>query len=170
MTGKERIDEIMKEVAAGSKKKSRLADIIKEFLIIHTEGGLLGLQIEYLREAFDLSDPKDIIPIPFTPAYILGIINVRGEIVPVLSLETILGIPGAEGRYTTIVVIDYQFKIAFPIKEIVDLKGIDTKELKSIKDSQKTQEEQLLFQEFDYQGQPVTIVDVLKLYSSNYLT
>jgi purine-binding chemotaxis protein CheW len=170
MTGKERIDEIMKEVSAGSKKQARVSDIIKEFLIIETEGGLLGLQIEYLREAFDLQDSKEIIPIPFTPAYILGIINVRGEIVPVLSLERILGLPGSEGMYSKIVVIDHQFKIAFPVKEIVDLKGIDTKELKTIKDTQKAQEDQLLFQEFDYQEHPVTILDVLKLYSSNYLT
>jgi purine-binding chemotaxis protein CheW len=169
MTGKERINDIIAQVSTEGKKQAKKSSILKEFLIISTERGLLGIQIEYMREAFELVDAKDIIPIPFTPTFILGIMNVRGEIIPVISIEQVLGIGISPPDCTKIIVIDHRFRVAFPVKDIVDLVPIDTKELKTIKDAMKAQDDQLLLQEFDYNGKSVMIVDILKMYASTYL-
>lgn len=90
MKSNTRIDEIIKTIE--DKKKMEKSNITKEFLIVDTGSNLIALQLEYLREVFDLNDKRDIVPIPFTPEYIMGIINVRGEILPVLSILNILGL------------------------------------------------------------------------------
>ena len=39
-----------------------------------------------------------ITPIPRSPAYISGVINLRGEITNIMNLNTLLGLPGEKAR------------------------------------------------------------------------
>ena len=49
-----------------------------------------ALETRYVREVCPL---KDLTPLPCTPACILGIVNVRGRILPVLDLKTLFDLP-----------------------------------------------------------------------------
>ncbi len=169
MAGKEKITEILNTLSAEGAHRAKKSDIIKDYLVIDAGTALIGIQVEYLREVFDIQDMNDVIRIPFSPQYILGIINVRGEIVPVLSFEQVLGLEESDAQYTKMVIIDEKFKIAFPVKDIIDLKSQEIKALTAIKDVKRPADEQLFFQEFEYDGRKVIIVDVLKLYGTRYL-
>jgi purine-binding chemotaxis protein CheW len=46
-----------------------------------------------------------VTPIPNTPDYILGVINLRGAIVPIVDLRRRFGMPGAEFGPTTVVIV-----------------------------------------------------------------
>ena len=162
MSKKERINEIIKEAEENKNKDKDKSKIVKEFLIIDINSNFFALQLEYLREIFDLTDKDDIVPIPFTPQYILGIINVRGEIIPALSLLRILEIEDKNfNNYLKIAIIDEKFKIAFPFTEIIDIKPI--------KNATKKNKDQFLTSEFEYGDKIISIIDIIKIYSSNYL-
>ncbi len=169
MGGKERIEEILKTAGRDKGAKSAATGITKEFLIVGIGNTLIGLHIEYLREVFDLQDQGDVIPLPFVPPYLLGVINVRGEIVPVLALSDILGLDESRAGALKMVIIDEKFKAAFPVREILDLKAIDVKDLRTVRDPTKKSEDHLLTQEFSYEGKTVGVIDVIKLYSSRFL-
>ncbi len=49
-----------------------------------------AVEISRLREVYPL---KELTPLPCTPPFVLGIINVRGQILPVLSLKTFFDFP-----------------------------------------------------------------------------
>ncbi len=49
-----------------------------------------ALETRYVREVCPL---KDLTPLPCTPPFVLGIVNVRGRIVPVLDLKTLFDLP-----------------------------------------------------------------------------
>lgn len=49
-----------------------------------------GIETTSVREIYPL---KDYTPVPCTPAYILGIINVRGEIITVINLKKFFELP-----------------------------------------------------------------------------
>lgn len=49
-----------------------------------------ALETRYVREVCPL---KDLTPMPCTPAFVLGIVNVRGRIVPVLDLKKFFDLP-----------------------------------------------------------------------------
>src|SRR5664279_5629709 len=49
-----------------------------------------GLESAYIREVYPL---KDFTPLPGVPAFILGIINVRGQIMPVVDLKKLFNLP-----------------------------------------------------------------------------
>ena len=49
-----------------------------------------GIESEFVREIYPL---KDFTSLPGTPAYVLGIINVRGQILSVLDLKVFFNLP-----------------------------------------------------------------------------
>jgi purine-binding chemotaxis protein CheW len=50
-----------------------------------------GLELHYVREVWPL---KDLTPIPCTPSFVFGVINVRGQILSVINLKELLNLPG----------------------------------------------------------------------------
>jgi purine-binding chemotaxis protein CheW len=61
-----------------------------------------------------------VTPIPNTPPYVKGVMNLRGTIVPVIDLRLRLGMPAAEyGPFTVIVVLSVGAKIVGTIVDAV---------------------------------------------------
>jgi purine-binding chemotaxis protein CheW len=47
-------------------------------------------------------------PLPGTPAFLAGLINVRGRIVPVVDLRPLLGMPSTDGPSMSVVLVAYR--------------------------------------------------------------
>ncbi|MRI83739.1 MAG: chemotaxis protein CheW [Nitratiruptor sp.] len=54
---------------------------------------LIGIDIKNVTK---ISKRLDITPVPKTPDHILGVMNLRGNIVPVVNLKKMLGLPNAD--------------------------------------------------------------------------
>src|SRR4051794_26638577 len=46
-----------------------------------------------VERVLEVAEPGDLTPVPGSPAQIIGIRNLRGQVVPVLSLATLLRLP-----------------------------------------------------------------------------
>lgn len=63
-----------------------------------------GIEILVVREIIGL---MDVTPVPRTPAYIRGVINLRGRIIPVVNLRTKFGLATVkDSAETCIIVVD----------------------------------------------------------------
>lgn len=60
---------------------------VVEFILAHERYAVVS---EYVREVYPL---EDITPLPCTPAFVLGIINVRGEILSVIDIKKFFDLP-----------------------------------------------------------------------------
>jgi purine-binding chemotaxis protein CheW len=61
-----------------------------------------GLEILKVREIIGY---MDITPVPQTPAYVKGVINLRGQVIPVIDLRSKLGMPTAEVTEETCIIV-----------------------------------------------------------------
>lgn len=61
---------------------------MKQFLIFESDELLFGADVEYVVE---IITNHIITPLPIVPSYIRGIINLRGQIIPVLDIRLRLG-------------------------------------------------------------------------------
>lgn len=75
---------------------------VEEFLGISLERELIGIP---LKKTLTISKVLDTVKVPYTPSYLVGVINLRGDIIPVLSLKQLLGLR-EEKEATRIVVLD----------------------------------------------------------------
>jgi len=49
-----------------------------------------------VEQVLEVAEPGDLAPVPGAPAQIVGVQNLRGQVVPVISLATLLGLPAEE--------------------------------------------------------------------------
>jgi len=105
-------------VPAGDKeiKKTEQDVTILEFLGILLEDELIGFP---LTEVLSISKVTEIVPVPFSPSYIVGVINLRGDIIPIISLKSRLGLPESK-EYTMVVILDTSFgKVGILVDKVV---------------------------------------------------
>lgn len=62
-----------------------------ELLVVSLGGERFGIETLYALEAISL---RELIPVPCTPAFVLGVVNYRGRILAILDLRRILNLPG----------------------------------------------------------------------------
>ena len=78
-----------KELARDDRKEKTIEEPIEviEFLLAHER---YGIESCYVREIYPL---KELTPVPCTPQFVLGIVNVRGQIVSVIDMKKFFDLP-----------------------------------------------------------------------------
>ncbi|MEI8122346.1 MAG: chemotaxis protein CheW [bacterium] len=65
-----------------------------EVVIFNLAAGRYAVESVYVREVYPLGE---LTPLPCTPAFVTGIMNVRGDILAVIDLRVFLDLPGDAG-------------------------------------------------------------------------
>lgn len=73
-----------------------------QILTFHLDQQLFGVDILRVREIRGLAQ---VTTVPETPPHVLGVLNLRGVVVPVIDLRTRLGLPAVAGTATTVIVV-----------------------------------------------------------------
>lgn len=102
-------------VKAEDVKDKRAKVNILEFLSVYLESELMGIP---LTKVVEITKIKEIVPVPFSKSYIRGVINIRGEILAIVSLKEKLHLQ--ESRESQrIVILETKFgKVGIIVDEI----------------------------------------------------
>src|SRR5688500_4394511 len=72
----------------------------------------------------------EVTPIPQTPAYFLGIMNLRGLVISVMDLRTKLGIKPKGGTEETVMILDLgNFNLGVLVDQVTQVVEVDEKTL-----------------------------------------
>ncbi len=80
-------------------------------------GELFALQVEHVQEVLL---QQSYSPVPLAPAYIIGLVNLRGQIIAAIDLRTLLHFPTRQESGTLLVVKDREL-IGIVVDEIGDV-------------------------------------------------
>lgn len=83
---KTRAEALAREPAPAQAADAHLEAV--EFLLAYER---YAIESRYVREVYPL---ENLTPLPGTPSFVLGIVNVRGEILPVIDIKTFFDLPG----------------------------------------------------------------------------
>ncbi len=87
-------------------KKTQSVEIIKQYLTFRIGNENYGLELSQTREIIEYSG---ITEVPLMPNFLRGVINLRGEVVPVIDLAVRLGRKSIEvQKRTCIIVVELQ--------------------------------------------------------------
>lgn len=89
-----------------------------------------GIEIDHIQEVYPLSDYT---PLPSTPDYVMGIINVRGKILSIININKYLGIDlhGITNLNTVIILHCPEMEFGILVDDIVGVRRINSEELQS---------------------------------------
>lgn len=106
----------------------------KQFLSVYLDKAIYAFDIQKVKEIIDVIH---ITRVPRMPDYMLGAINLRGEVVPVLDLRERFGLPKGEQTVDTgiIIVETSQFghgsKLGLLVDAISQVLTLDTKRIEA---------------------------------------
>lgn len=94
-----------------------------QYLTLLLKSQYYGVPIGTVRE---INQIGDVVPVPHTPEFVLGVMNLRGKVIPVVDLRKKFGMESApRTRETCIVVIDGQAgqigMVVDAVSEVVEL-------------------------------------------------
>ncbi len=99
------------------------AETLLEVLEFHLAQERYAVEVRYVREVLPL---KDLTPLPCTPSFVLGIVNVRGRILPVLDLKKFFDLPekGLTDLHRIILVRDHELELGLLADVVVGVRSI----------------------------------------------
>jgi len=100
---------------------------VVEFLLAHER---YGIESRYVREIYPL---KELTPVPCTPSFVLGIINVRGQILSVIDVKKFFDLPekGLTNRNKVIILQNDGMEFGILADVIAGTKSLRLTELQS---------------------------------------
>jgi purine-binding chemotaxis protein CheW len=90
------------EQNASNPAMTGLDDIGGKYLTFQLADESYGLEILRIREIIGM---MQITPIPRTPEFVLGVINLRGKVIPVVDLRSKFGLPYREPDERTCIIV-----------------------------------------------------------------
>jgi purine-binding chemotaxis protein CheW len=72
-------------------EQKKVASAVIEVITFTLAAETYGIESAFVREVYQL---KDFTPLPGAPSFIFGIVNVRGQILPVVDLKKFFNLPG----------------------------------------------------------------------------
>ena len=99
-----------------------------EVLVFQLAWESYGVETALVREVHPL---KDLTPIPCTPPFVLGIVNLRGELCPVIDLKRLFGLPESSltNATSTIILRDAAMEFGLIADVIVGVDLVDAAEM-----------------------------------------
>lgn len=100
-------------------------------LVVRLGEETYGLPLRSLTAVFQVTTA--VVPVPCTPPFVAGITNIRGRVVPVIDLATLLGISAAASEANAIIVVSNDaMTVAFRVSAIDDAIKVKTGELQPV--------------------------------------
>ena len=118
------------QVLARPPEQASAADTLLDVLEFHLAQERYAVETRYVREVYPL---KDLMPLPCTPPFVLGIVNVRGHILPVLDLKKFFSLPenGLTDLHCIILVHGRELEFGLLADVIVGVRSIPVESLQS---------------------------------------
>ena len=105
------------------KEEAEEREVIHQMLVFTIDGDNYGVSVLPIRS---IIKPLPVFIVPGTPKFIKGLINLRGEVIPVFDLRTRFGLPEKDfSEHTRFVVVETQEKVGgLVVDEIKGVKSI----------------------------------------------
>lgn len=93
---------------------------VKQYVVFEIEGEIYALDILFVESIERMSQ---ITRVPYSPAEMLGVINLRGDVIPVASIRQVLGY--GEQHYTEatrIIIVQYEdYRIGMVVDRVLEI-------------------------------------------------
>ena len=99
------------------------------YSIFSVSGKLFGLEISTVREVLP---PPKITYLPNVPTHVVGVFNLRGNIISLVDIQQILGLNLSDKKDTDMVLLveSSNFQISFAVDQVLDFVEVDNSKVK----------------------------------------
>lgn len=120
-----------------------------------------GIDILNIQEIIRYTPPTKV---PKAPAFVEGVINFRGEIIPVLNLDRVFGLACDDKEYTVIVVVETSQKMyGLLVDNVLDIVSFGIAEIQPVPEFSNNEKTRYLKSMAKHDNQIVLMLDMDRL-------
>ena len=146
------------------KKKTKTSDdsIKKQFVGFSLDNEIYGLDI---MMAESIERVSNITRVPKTQDYVLGVTNIRGDIVPIINLRLRLGMEDVEyDEDTRIIILRFEnYRIGMIVDRVNDVFSVSDANIQIGKDIFKDRRNELIAEVIKLQETYILVLDLMKV-------
>ncbi len=108
-----------------------------QYIVIRLGDEQYGIDISYIDNIVRM---QNITRVPKMPAYLLGVINLRGEVIPVMSLRRKMSLPDDEYTRTTRIIIlklESQGNVGVIVDEVKEVVTLTSEDIDKVQHNKK---------------------------------
>lgn len=135
-----------------------------ETIIVFTIGDeCVGIDIRKVLEVTEVHEP---VVVPRSADYVLGLVNVRGDVIPVLSLRKRLGMEGTEQSNVMLIVEDDGRVAGLKVDTLLGTRKIKEAKIKKTSEFLAAQEKKnFIYGVYEIDEKPILILNLAKALS-----
>jgi purine-binding chemotaxis protein CheW len=137
-----------------------------QMLTFALEGVSYGVNVHQVREVKNF---EGVTPVPYAPAYIKGVTNLRGEVVPVIDLHKRFGL--AERKATDemgiMVIVQGKHPIGVMVDAVMDVLTVAKKDIESAHESLTTIRSDAMLGIAKHDKELIILMDLQKIVSKD---
>jgi purine-binding chemotaxis protein CheW len=143
-------------------KSSNANDEVLQWVTFHLENETYGINVMQVQEVLRYTD---IAPVPGAPGYVLGIINLRGNVVTVIDTRSRFGLPSSDATDSTrIVIIEAEKQvIGILVDSVAEVVYLRTSEIDNAPNVGTDESAKFIQGVSNREGQLLILVDLNKL-------
>ena len=103
-----------------------------QYIVIRLGEEQFGIDIRFIDNIVKM---QNITRVPKVPAYLKGVINLRGEVIPVMSIRMKMGLPDDEFTRTTRIIIlksEQQGNVGIIVDEVKEVVMLETTQIEKV--------------------------------------
>ncbi len=141
-------------------------DEVLQWVTFKLEGEAYGINVMQVQEVLRVSE---ITPVPGAPSYILGIINLRGNVVTVLDTRMRFGLPMYESDDASrVVIVESNGNVlGILVDSVAEVVYLRSSEIESAPNVGNDESSKYIQGVYSNEGNLLILVDVNKLLSNN---
>jgi len=148
-------------------KKEKNIGNLNQYLTFKLEEEYYGLQLEKAKE---IIKPPKITNVPNTPKHVMGVINIRGKVTPVIDLKEKLGLvkknKNKDNKKIIIINID-GIMVGLYIDDVREVLSINTDQIEKSTDGNQSLEEEYIKGVFTSNDNLVVIINIEEILFDN---
>jgi purine-binding chemotaxis protein CheW len=149
-----------------NQKAANPQDEVLQWVTFKLEGETYGINVMQVQEVLRVSE---ITPVPGAPSYILGIINLRGNVVTVLDTRMRFGLPMYEtDDASRVVIVESNGNVlGILVDSVAEVVYLRSSEIESAPNVGNDESSKYIQGVYSNEGNLLILVDVNKLLSNN---
>ena len=134
--------------------------VIVQFIVVKIGEEQYGINIKYIENIVRM---QHITRVPQVPAYIKGVINLRGEVIPVMSLRLKMGLPeDVETKASRIIIIkmEQHGNIGLMVDEVKEVVNLEEDQIEKVSYGNRDNSESFILGIGKYEGGLISLLDL----------
>ncbi|MGN1171650.1 MAG: chemotaxis protein CheW [Lachnospiraceae bacterium] len=134
--------------------------VIVQFIVVKIGEEQYGINIKYIENIVRM---QHITRVPQVPAYLKGVINLRGEVIPVMSLRLKMGLPeDVETKASRIIIIkmEQHGNIGLMVDEVKEVVNLEEGQIEKASYGSRENSESFILGIGKYEGGLISLLDL----------